>query len=311
MRLREIDVFRGIAIVGMVFFTMIFRLSRSLPDFLIHNVRYSLHIGDFVLPMFLFASGMSIVFFAQKRKKEKPGIFLMDVAGRFGKLAMIALFLSPFSAGEALGMDEVMLSALLFVPSVFLARYDAKIIAAVAAGVIIAYFSLAGVDALPDFTLHYLGGYQAAVFYLPVMLCGLIAGKTLERTKELMIGFLAVAVALMFIVPACKLCLTPSFMMLSAALSMMVFEASKRIRSEKLEFLGRNPIRYWVLMFLLMVIPLSIYEAWAGTRIPLGLGAPEALIITIILLPAIYMVSRAIDVFYKHFPPNRFFGVKK
>jgi hypothetical protein len=310
MRLREIDVFRGLSVLSMVFFTIIFRLSRTLPDFLIHNVRNSLHIGDFVLPMFLFASGMSIVFFVSKRKKEKPGIFAMDIAGRFGKLAMIALFLSPFSAGEALGMDEVMLSALLFIPTVFLARYDVKIIGAVAAGVIISYFALAGIGALPDFTEHYLGGYQAAVFYLPVMLCGLIAGKMLDKTKELMIGFLAVAVFLMFITPACKLCLTPSFMMLSAAVSLMVFEASKLIKSKKLEFLGRKTIRYWVMMFLLMIIPLSIYEAYANTSLPLNFGTVEALLITLLMLPLIYIVSLAIEVVYKNLPINRLFGGK-
>ncbi len=310
MRIREIDVFRGLSVLSMVFFTIIFRLSRTLPDFLIHNVRNSLHIGDFVLPMFLFASGMSIVFFFSKRKKVKPGIIAMDIAGRFGKLAMIALFLSPFSAGEALGMDEVMLSALLFIPTVILARYDVKIIGAVAAGVIISYFVLAGIGGLPDFTENYLGGYQAAIFYLPVMLCGLIAGKMLDKTKELMIGFLGVAVLLMFIIPACKLCLTPSFMMLSVAVSMMVFEASKLIKSEKLEFLGRKPIRYWVLMFILMVIPMSIYEAYANTSLPLGLGAVEAFVITLLMLPLIYLVSNAIEVVYKNLPINRLFGGK-
>ncbi len=311
MRIREIDVFRGIAILGMVFFTVVFRFSRELPDFLIHNVSNSLHLGDFVLPMFLFASGMSIVFFMKKRRNVKNGILVMDIAGRFGKLAMIALFLSPFSAGEALGMDEVMLSALLFIPSVLLARQNSKIIGAVAAGVVISYFALAGIGGLPDFTAHYLGGYEAAIFYLPVMLCGLIAGKNLDKTKELMIGFLALAVLLMFIIPACKLCLTPSFMMLSAAISMMVFEAARHIKSEKLEFLGRKPIRYWVLMFLMVVIPLSIYEAYANTRIPLDLGAMEALLITLLSLPAIYLVSCAIEVVYKYLPINRLFKVGK
>lgn len=309
MRIREIDAFRGIAIIGMVFFTMIMRLSRHLPDFLLHNVSFSLHLGDFVLPMFLFASGMSIVFFLDKRKKEKPGTLAMDVVGRFGKLAMIGLFLSPFSTGEALGMDEVMLSGLLFLPSVVLARFDVKKIGAVAAGVIIAYFALAGEGLLPDFTEHSLGGYQGAVFYLPVMLCGVIAGKKLDKSLELMVGFLAIAVLLMFMIPACKNCLTPSFMMLSCAISMMVFEGAKRIKSGILEFLGRKPIRYWLLMFLLFVIPLSFYELYSGERIPLGLGALEAIIITIAAMPVFYITSRAIDAVLKHLPINRLFNV--
>jgi predicted acyltransferase len=297
MRVREIDTFRGLSILLMVFFTMIFRLSRELPDFILHNMRNSVHLGDFVLPMFLFASGMSIVFFVRKRENKKPGIFTMDVAGRFGKLAMIAFFLSPFSAGEALGMDEVMLSALLFIPSVALARTNVRTIAAVMVVVLASYFVLAAAEALPDFTEHYLGGYESAVFYLPVMLAGVVAGKMLDRTKELMIAFLAVAVVLMFVVPPYKMSLSPSFMMLSAAVSLMVFEVSKKNRCERMEYLGRKPIRYWVLMFILMVIPLSMYEVYADTSIPLGLGAEAAFSITLLLLPAIYIVSRGIDFF--------------
>lgn len=311
MRLREIDVFRGLSILCMVFFTIVFRMSRTLPDFLKHNMQGSLHIGDFVLPMFLFASGMSIVFFFRKREKEKPAVFAMDVLGRFGKLALIALFLSPFSAGEALGMDEVMLSALLFLPTVFLARFEPKAIAAVAVAVMILYFVVSSAGLLPDSRVHYLGGYAGAVFYLPVMLCGLIAGKMLDRASGLAIGFLAAAVALMFIVPPYKMSLSPSFMMLSAALSMMVFIASSRIDSKRLEFLGRKPIRYWVLMFLLMVIPLSFYSAYAGERLPLDFSAPEAVTITLLLLPSIYLVSLGIELLFNRFPINRLFRVKR
>ncbi len=74
MRIRSIDVFRGISILLMVFFTLILRLSDSLPVLIIHNVRESIHLGDFVLPMFLFASGISLVFFAKKRKKLKSHV---------------------------------------------------------------------------------------------------------------------------------------------------------------------------------------------------------------------------------------------
>ena len=55
----------------MVFFTVTLRLSSDLPDPLRHNVWGSLHLGDFVLPMFLFASGLSLAYFLQKREKEQ------------------------------------------------------------------------------------------------------------------------------------------------------------------------------------------------------------------------------------------------
>ena len=56
------DAFRGLAIVGMVFFTLTLKLSRNLPDILKHNVSGSLHLGDFVLPMFIFGSGISLAY---------------------------------------------------------------------------------------------------------------------------------------------------------------------------------------------------------------------------------------------------------
>jgi len=178
MRIHSIDVFRGISILLMVFFTLILRLSDSLPDLIVHNVRESLHIGDFVLPMFLFASGISLVFFMKKRKDLETTI--LDIVGRFGKFVMISLFISSFSAGELFGMDELMLSAVLFLPVVLLIRFSDKVLAGVGIGVFTLYFALQAFALLPDFALHYLGGYPAAIFYLPVMLAGAIVGKNLD-----------------------------------------------------------------------------------------------------------------------------------
>ena len=114
-RNHTLDVLRGFAILGMVFFTVILQLGKDLPDFLTHNVRGQAHIGDFVFPLFLFASGMSVAYFINKRKSKTKTEFLLDVIERAGKLIGISFLLSIFSTGSILGVDEIMISAIMFV----------------------------------------------------------------------------------------------------------------------------------------------------------------------------------------------------
>ncbi len=311
MRIRQIDVFRGLSIVLMVFFSIIARLSDSLPDILEHNEAGSLHLGDFVLPLFLFASGMSLVFFDEKRKGLSRTTYLLDVTGRFGKLVLIALFLSPFSAGEALGMDEVMLSALLFVPSIALIRYAERMIAAVAVMLLLLYIILQHSALLPDFTLHYLGGYAAAPFYLPVMLGGVLAGKRLKDIKGLFLASLIVTAVLLFLVPPYKMDVSPSFMALSVSVSLLVFMLVGDIGNGRLEYLGKRPIRYWVLMFVFLLIPLYFYSIFNGMRLPLGSGWLEATALGLLSLCLLYIISKGIDLAFKRFPIDRYFNVKK
>ena len=124
-RYQPIDAFRGLAILGMVFFTATLRLASNLPDILRHNVWGSIHLGDFILPMFLFASGLSLAFYLQKYGKK---ILHKKMLRRFIILALIGFSLSIFSAYGFLEMDEVMLSALLFITCVALSKLDWKII---------------------------------------------------------------------------------------------------------------------------------------------------------------------------------------
>src|SRR5512143_3645043 len=139
MRIEAIDRFRGLAIVLMVFFSLTLALSDSLPEAIRHNVPGSLHLGDFVLPMFLFASGMSLFFFVQKKGKGKH--FVLDLMERFGLLAMIWLFLAPFSGGGFLEMDELMLSLLLSVPTILMASWREDAVLAAALIPLLAYFA--------------------------------------------------------------------------------------------------------------------------------------------------------------------------
>jgi len=320
MRLRSIDAFRGLAIVLMVFFTLTLTFSSQLPDLITHNVAGSLHAGDFVLPMFLFASGMSLVFFHEKRKKKKALEYALDVVERFGKLALVSFLLSPFTAG-IFQMDEVMLSAILFLVCVVLVGLPEMVLVLVAFAVFAIYFALYDLSLLPDFSAYYLGGYPAAIFYLPVMLGGVIAGKLIAEKKGLapaLLGAGLLFVVLLLVVPPDKSEATPSFMALSVAVSLLVFVLIERavgtgrerkrtsdepglvgtergVVSGFFEYLGRQPINYWVLMFLLARIPLSFYAIYMGIELPLGLGWMEAVILAAAYAPLLYLVSRLGD----------------
>ncbi len=296
MRIHSIDVFRGISILLMVFFTLILRLSDSLPDVLIHNVRESLHIGDFVLPMFLFASGISLVFFMKKRKTLQSKI--LDIVERFGKFVMISLFISSFSAGELFGMDEVMLSAVLFLPVVIMVRFSDRILAGIGIGVFALYFALGLLALLPDFTLHYLGGYPAAIFYLPVMLAGAIAGKNLDKLKEMFAISVLISLLLLAIIPPYKMSVAPSFMALSVSVSLLTFILVQKARNSAIEYLGKKPIRYWILMFAVLIVPLDFYTISTGEE-RVSLWWFDAVLVSLIAMVVLYAASKAIDVVMK------------
>ncbi len=304
-RVRAIDAFRGLSIMLMVFFTLMARLSFP-PDFLRHNVPGSLHIGDLVLPMFLFASGMSLVFFAAKRKGRRG--YLLDVAERFGMLVLVSFIISPFSAGAFLAMDEVMLNAVLFLPCVLMLALPDIALAAVMAGIATSYVALASSGMLPDFSAAYLGGYAAAPFWLPVMLGGVLAGRRVAEGREyatLMAAFALATLALLAAAPAWKMDASPSFMAFSVALSLLFYYIidwrirragwAPDARGGVVEYVGRKPIRYWVLMFVLVAIPLDFYALFAKTGEPLGIDWRVAAAFSLLCLPLFYLASKGLD----------------
>ncbi|MBI5227690.1 DUF1624 domain-containing protein [Candidatus Micrarchaeota archaeon] len=305
MRIRSIDVFRGFSIVLMVFFSLILRIGK-LPDILVHNISGSLHFGDFVLPMFLFASGISLVFFNNRRKNLSKTDYALDVAEKFGKLVLISALLSVFSAGDFLGMDEVMLNALLFIPAVILLTISEVVLGILCVLIFGIYFALMASSNLPDFSLHYLGGYTAAFFYLPVMLGGVIVGKRILNGQGLHLLLLATAIisaALFALIIPDKMNATPTFMALSVFVSLAFFiivdwllkKQEKNPIWNHLEYLGKDPIRYWVLMFVVLIIPISLYAISLNRKLPLDLGWEVSLIIGLLCVPFLYVISKGVD----------------
>jgi hypothetical protein len=306
-RNQTIDSFRGLAILGMVFFTLTLSLSRNLPFILRHNVRGSVHLGDFVLPMFLFASGLSIAYFIEKRKNQKQKIFFKDVTKRFTRLAIIGIFLSFFSAYRFLEMDEVMLSAILFIACIFLYKFNLKTNLFLIFLINSSYFVLIYFDKISIFKMYYLGGYPAAVYYLPVMLTGLLIGKEIIEnglwSKNNKLIFVIIIVFFIFFsifIPIDKLAATPSFMMFSILFSILIFIFVEEIIQklpfkEEIEYLGKKPIRYWLMMFIIFIIPLWFYFQLANQTIPLDINWFIAIVLSFGAMIFLYLISIGID----------------
>jgi predicted acyltransferase len=78
---RQLDMLRGIAVMGMFFYSVVGTLSRNLPPTLEHNVIGKLRLGDFVLSLFLFSSGISLALANQPLEKYREAT--RDYAVRF------------------------------------------------------------------------------------------------------------------------------------------------------------------------------------------------------------------------------------
>ena len=305
-RNQSIDTFRGLAIIGMVFFTLTLKLSSDLPELLKHNSYDSLHIGDFVLPMFLFASGMSIAFFIKKREVMNKKDFKVDILRRFFRLVLIGIILSPFSANGFFEMDEVMLCAILFIACILLVKIDWKLLIFLIFLINFSYYALNEFYEISFFQEHYLGGYPATLYYFPVMLIGFIVGKELIAKdifskKNLII--MSIIVIFFFIswiiIPIKKLEASPSFMMLSILFSFIIFAVVDKMvktkRFKEIEYLGKKPIRYWLMMYIIFIIPAHFYIETNNKDFPLNIQWQFGILISLGLIILLWGISKVID----------------
>ena len=308
-RNKTLDLLRGFAIIGMVFFSIIVRLADNLPDLLEHNVAGEVHTGDFVLSLFIFASGISTAYFINKRKDKKKSEFLLDIIERLGKLIGISILLSPFSSGAAFGMDEVMLIAIMFGFSIIFFPLANQYYVIVSILLLVFYSFLVSQFGFSIFDNAYLGGYKAAIFYLPIALGGLAIGKNGGIVKSVLFASAILFILSLFFFPIDKLRATPSFMFASVVIGTATYALlnsfNKKISLQSIEYLGQKSLRYWILMFVLFIIPFSYYSLATEVTITWT----NAVIVSVTLLFVLFGVSKGIDNFIIFFltkmMPNR------
>lgn len=302
-RNETLDILRGLSIVGMVFLTFIPRLSESLPDLLKHDIRGQVHLGDFVLPMFLFSSGMSAAYFLKRRKGKKRTGVLLDVIERAGRLTGISMLLIPFSTGALFEIDALTLNVTLFIFAVAFFPVSDKFYILFSLVLFAFYYYIISIFGPAVFDLSQLGGYHGAIFYLPVTLAGLAIGKK-EGNRHYTVSVLCISAALLvlssFIFPIDKLRVSPSFMLASITVSSLAYVLMHALKNRLgaflpvISYLGQKAIRYWILMFLLFIVPATYYLAASHERLDV-LGWKAAALASVLFLILLILASLAID----------------
>ncbi len=270
--------------MGMFFYSVVGTLSRSLPAILEHNVAGRLRLGDFVLSLFLFSSGMSLAILRSRYDMLWRLPLWKSIAKRLGLMLFASAIITPFSTGTFGGMDEVMLNAALTIPTLLLASVGVTTNIVVIMSIALLYYTLPylGVTIVPS--LEYLGGYKGAIFFLPVVVAGtLVCHSWRERALRHTYSWALVTVGTLALLDAPdKLLLTPSFMALSCLLGTLTLYSLGRfsIGNSWMEYCGRHSLRMWCLMFVLLA-PLRLYaetklharqltfEPWAAVAIAL------------------------------------------
>jgi len=304
---------------------MTLKLSSDLPELLKHNVPGSVHVGDFVLPMFLFASGLSLAYYFENnlsRGSLCSSSALKDIIGRFIKLAFIGLSLSYFSAYRLLEMDEVMLSAICFLACIFLSRFKWKFGLLIIILINLSYLLLIKFDHTYIFSQHYLGGYLSVPYYLPIMLSGFFVGQDMILRSEmnhltastnnasenpisannllLMVGVMVLFLLSMLFAQLDKLTASPSFMMLSILVSFFLYIAFIKFKlsnpiAAQIEYIGKNPLRFWVMMYVLLIIPGIIYVKTKDGSFPLEIPWLAGITISSAAIFLLWSMSKLVD----------------
>ena len=223
------------------------------------------------------------------------------------KLAIVGISLSIFSAYGFLEMDEVMLSAILFLLSVGLSKINWRIIPGIIFIIFFSYFALIHYNLESIFIGHYLGGYPAAFYYFPIMLIGLYIGKGIisdglwcTRNQIIISMIFIYFIFFSIFIPFNKMTVTPPFILLSilfsfAIFSMIDFISNSNIFFKRLEYIGKTPLRYWLMMYLFFLVPLLFYIEFFNISSPLDIQWYFSILISLILIIILWRLSYLID----------------
>jgi hypothetical protein len=294
----QLDLVRGVAVSGMFFFSFVGTLSDSLPSLLIHNVPGRLLVGDFVLSLFLFCSGISLAMMLKRYGSLYSLELWRKLSTRLSQMLLVSLFITPFSAGAILGMDEMMLNAVLTLPALLVISLGSW---SIWSGLVLIWLShtllvMGGV--VPSLPAKYLGGYALSVFWLPIILGGAIVWPLSERELGRQFGLWAglLVMALVFCGAPDKLSLSASFGVLSVFVGVFLLFIFRRYtaRCRWLEYFGSKPLRMWFLMFVLLG-PIRLYAENVHKRPVLSRSTFEAVLISITWMACCYWLSKGWD----------------
>jgi hypothetical protein len=156
---------------------------------------------------------------------------------------------------------------------------------------------------------HYLGGYPAALYYLPLMLTGLFLGKGIiskgiwcKRNKIIIAIIFLFFIFFWIFIPINKMAASPSFVMLSILFSFLILSLINLIIGDKsysneLKYLGRKPLRYWLMMYVIFIIPVEIFNQFSGQFILFQLPWFISVITSLGLTILFWAISHIIDYF--------------
>jgi len=294
----QLDLLRGVAVAGMFFFSFVATLSDSLPEILTHNVPGKLLVGDFVLTLFLFCSGVSLALVSSRYTTVWTREVWRKLIVRILQMVGVSVFITPFSAAAVLGMDEMMLNAVLTLPAFLVIACGRVWIVLCALGVWVLRDIFVSIGVVPALPTVYLGGYPLAVFWLPIMLGGALAWSRTEReiARQLMVWTALLVVVVMLSGWPDKMALAPSFGVLSVCVGLGTLLVFRRygVRCHWLEYFGSKPLRMWCLMFCLLG-PIRLYASVMYKRMALSESPFTAVVVSLFWMGCCYLISKGWD----------------
>ncbi|MFN4894379.1 MAG: heparan-alpha-glucosaminide N-acetyltransferase domain-containing protein [Pseudomonadota bacterium] len=295
---RQLDLLRGIAVAGMFFFSFVATLSDSLPTVLMHNVPDKVLIGDFVLSLFLFCSGISLAMLYDRHGSLRSLRLWRKLGTRLSQMVVVSIFVTPFSTNQILGMDEMMLNVVLTVPALVVLSVGSRWIWMVAISIWLTHTVLLRSGVIPEVPAEYLGGYRLAVVWLPILLGGTLAHARSQSAliNQLLIWGALLLVAVVFSGWPDKMRLTASFGVLSVFLgsALLFILRHFNLMSSWLEYFGSKPLRMWILMFSLLG-PIRLYAEVEYKKIVLDMLPPVAVFLSLAWMICCYWLSKIID----------------
>ena len=101
-------------------------------------------------------------------------------------------------------------------------------------------------------------------------------------------------------IPLTKIPASPPYIMLSILLSFLVFAVMTKVVpnvsfSRGLEHIGRTPLRYWLMMYIVFIIPAIFYIESSGQNFPLHIHWPIGIALSLGLMILLWGISHIID----------------